>query len=248
MLLKPLNIPKGTGQFKTDKFGKTEEIMRSPLADMLKYQRAKLPGISVPDWTYVEQKDVYRQSWLKETSPYMNKFYYETIYRTIFNTINNFDIVLSCEKKLVSFPKLLEAANNKFGFNLSQIKNLNYDQVCDLLSKESKKRKEIKDELKIGVPEVEPMIKYQPGSQIVSQLTQGTQSMLAPILEPQKNINPVYGQIYNICLDPNSTKDEIINEALKMGLFEIIKTGKTKKIICRTLINYIETTQTNKLF
>lgn len=185
----------------------------------------------------------------------MGKLYYETIYRKIFNTLKYIDWNIVKRQKLLTQQQVLRVLVDEFGFNYDWIKKYNYEELCDLLIngiKESEKRKQLRDEsknlLKRDIPLLQPEILYQPGSHIVSQLTQMTKNLMVPTLEPQKNINLVYSDLYNLCSNPNSNINDIYDNAKNMGLSEIIKKQTTKKDICKTLINYIESTQTRSLF
>ncbi len=202
-------------------------VQRSPLSDLMKYYRKKMPGFGA--------------------TPYMPRMYYEAIYRKIFNTLINIDWAQACSKRLVSFQNIRNFVVRDFGFDYRQILKLNYKGLCNLLVQESERRRTVREELKEGIPMAQPIIAMQPGALAV-QLQAQTLGQFAPTMGPQPfPVNPIYQELYEICAtDSGETKAEILQMIITMGLSDIIAhlpRTTTKEEYCRVLKNYIETTQ-----
>ena len=208
------------------KKGKQKKVLVSPLAEMLEYPRAKLPGFS--------------------GGVYIFKLYYETIYRKVFNTQNKTNWIEGYKNGLESKDQLINVLVDKYGFNFQQLKGLTDEQLIEILSSELQRRSELRTELKENIPQLQPAITYQPRSIWIP----GQISMLnqfAPELKPYKEINLIYTDLYNLCLDPNSNIDQILKEADQLDLRSLVSTLTNKNDICRVLLNYVERTQTRKL-
>ena len=209
--------------------GKDKKIAKSPLSDLMSYKNYKLPGF--------------------KSKPYLPKIYYETIYRKLFNTLQNINWAEVCKGKLIKFPNLREIATQEFHFNYKIIKKYKYDQICGALQAESERRRKVKEKLIIKIPKRQPMIVYQPGSQIVTQMATTLGQFAQPVPTPQF-VKPIYQRIYNMC-SPNSndTKADILLEASYMGLSEILlklPQTATKGDFCRVIKRYIEEIEEKK--
>ena len=186
-----------------------------------------------------------------KTTPYMPKLYYEAIYRKLFNTMINIDWVQVCRQKLVYYPKLRQIAVSDFGFRYNDVKQLDYDQICDLLEQESKRRRAIQEELMAGVPEAQQVVALQPGGRIMRQVQAEAVKLrpgaFAPIAEPEREVKPQLQRLIAMCADPNVTREQIFDLAQEMDL-EILfarlpQAAPTKEDYCGVLKNYLERTQ-----
>jgi hypothetical protein len=195
---------------------------------------------------------------------YMPKYYYETIYRRIFNTLINVDWAQVCQQGLIDLPKLRMIAISDFSFPEDQVNQLDQIQICGLLEQESARRRGIREQLTIGIPEAQEAVKYQPGGAMMRQLQTEVAGLglgAAPTVEP-KPISPQLQRLIEMCEDPNTTREQIFALAQEMDLevllsrASIFSTGRlmssdvvsprllnenqTKEDYCRILRNYLE--------
>jgi hypothetical protein len=185
--------------------------------------------------------------------PYMNKSYYEAIYRRIFNTMIHVDWVQVCQQKLVELPDLKQIAITKFGFAEDDINRLEYEPICGLLEQESVRRRGIREELMLGVPQAQEVIAYQPGGRIARQaeaeMIAQYPGTFAAAEQPQlQQLDARFMRLYNICLSPESTKEDVMRIAQEMDLEVFLArlptAEQTKEGYCRVLQNYVERVET----
>jgi hypothetical protein len=185
---------------------------------------------------------------INSDEPYMNKSYYEAIYRRIFNTMINVDWVQVCRENLVELPKLKQIAVSNFSFRPDFIEPLQFGQLCDLLEQESRRRRAIQEELMLGVPQAQEVVMYQPGGRLARQteaeMIARYPGTFAEAAQQEKMISPQLQRLYAMCDDPNTTREQIFALAQEMDL-EILLTrfpgaAPTKDDYCRILQNYLE--------
>ena len=197
-------------------------------------------------------RDPTKKMWGLGLWSYLTKFYYETLYRKVFNTLINIDWVEVCRQNLARIEDLKRAAIVDFGLNREQIEPLEYDQVCDLLDQESKRRRTIREELTVGIPEAQAAVTLQPGGRLMQQAQTEAAArqpeMFAPVAEPEKEVKPELRRLIDMCADPEVTREQIFALAQEMDL-EILfarlpQAAPTKEDYCRVLKNYLERSST----
>ena len=71
---------------------------------------------------------------------YLPRRYYETLYRTIFNTLQYVDWHAVCEEGDLSPGIIRYIATNDFGIPLADVEHAEYDDICAMLERESQRR------------------------------------------------------------------------------------------------------------
>jgi len=171
-------------------------------------------------------------------TPYMPRAYYETIYRKLFNTPIYIDWREYCRRDKPKYVNLLRfLAINDFDYSISDIKQLSFQELCQKLSDESLRRRNIR--LAIGREAIElgPQIIYQPGSAFVKP---ERPELFASIVREQR-IRHEY-EVEQACQDPNVSKGYLTFLANRMGIRNLLPpnlNNVSKEQICRILQRYV---------
>ena len=213
---------------------------------------ALLPGEDIKRGAMIGLDEIKEGSYLyrqgqRGINSYLPKYYYEAIYRKLFNTMVNVDWAQVCQQNLVEYPKLQRIAVTEFNFDQTVITRLDYNEICGLLEEESKRRRAIREELTIGIPEAQAAVAFQPGGRLMmgamKEAIARQPEMFAPVAEPEKEVKPELRRLIDMCADPEVTRDHIFALAQEMDL-EILfarlpQAAPTKEDYCRVLQNYL---------
>lgn len=99
-----------------------------------------------------------------QTIPYARKTYYETIYRKLFNTLQNIDWAQVCRAQLVDENMIRFIAINDFHLDPNQVFRWTYRRLCERLDQVSAERRRTLKTLAEEAAQVAPTIILQPGS------------------------------------------------------------------------------------
>ncbi len=188
-----------------------------------------------------------------EGDSYLPKYYYEAIYRKIFNTLVNVDWKEVCRTNMVDIEKLRQISVTDFNYTEGMVSNLEYGELCDLLERESTERRNIKIELLEGIPAAQSAVLYRPGGKLMrdiqAQALTRPGGVFAPIEEKKsrdRDIDIFYNKVKEICSDKNSTRDDIFDIILDMDLLQLIlhlpRERHTKDVYCSIVENYMKST------
>ena len=181
---------------------------------------------------------------LRRVSDMLTPIYYGTIYRKIFGTITNVDWKAICKNKLQKYNILKFIAVNDFGLEYKYVKTLKYDELCSLLEKESRIKRQTRLEIGEEAKEIRSALLYQPGSVFVP-----TPSGFAPTETPEY-IQPEWQELANVCANPDSvSKDYLAFIASRMGVRKSLPkdlSNMSKDQICSMLLNYVKILRSGK--
>jgi hypothetical protein len=191
-------------------------------------------------------RDPTKKMWGFGNWSYFPKLYYETLYRKVFNTLINVDWVQVCRQNLARYDDLKNAAIEDFGLDRDTIEQLEYDQICDLLEQESKRRRSIREMLTSGIPKTQTDIVYQPGGTKMKQLYAEVAGLGlgAALPDEPKPISSQLQRLIGMCDDNDVTREQIFALAQEMDLEVLLArlsgSEQTKENYCRVLRNYLE--------
>ncbi len=180
---------------------------------------------------------------------YQPKYFYETIYRKIFNTLANIDWKEVCRLNIIDVNRLRDIAVSDFDFDRMFVDRVDYRNICDLLETESSRRRSVRAQLKEGIPEARDIIYYQPGGRMMrgAETIEMFASSKSTTRSESVSRKSAYERFYQMCSDPNITKDQIFELAQEIDLEVLLSrlpmAAPTKDDYCRVLQNYIERTQ-----
>ena len=167
---------------------------------------------------------------------YMSRFYYETIYRHFYQTVQFINWPLVCSRNLISEDIIRNIA--WYDYNIDE--SLSMKSLCIILSAtKSPLSIKIKTEL---LDNVEP-IKMQPGSLLVDRERRSQN-----LFEPQQRaefIEIAYQKIYNICSTiEDQNMEDVVQLIIELGIIDdkdlsCKLINKTKQQICLVIINYL---------
>ncbi len=179
-------------------------------------------------------------------NPYMPKVYYEALYRKLFTTLINVDWGRVCSQNLIGTEKLRNVAISDFHFDEYLVKRFEYKDLCNILQEESKRRRQLKDELKEIIPEARDVIYYRPGGRIM----RGAETIgmfKSEVKEPRDEKETSLDRLIQMCSDPDLTKEQIFELAQEMDLEILLSrlpmAAPTKDDYCGVLRNYLEQIQ-----
>ena len=172
---------------------------------------------------------------------YMPLWYYASIYRKIFGTMEYIDWKAICQNKLQKYNLLKFIAVNDFGLDYKYVRSLKYNQLCAVLTEESERRRRIRLGLGTEVGVVAPEVLYQPGTVFVPK-----PSVFAPT-ETTEYVPPEWQELANVCANPDTvSKEYLAFIAGRMGVRKSLPkdlTGMSNNQICKSLLNYVKLVQ-----
>ena len=170
---------------------------------------------------------------------YMPRWYYEALYRKIFNTLQNIDWIQLCREGGVSSDMLKYVAVSDFGLDWEEIQGFPDEVLCERLDAEARYRRMTMQQLAEEAKELAPALIFQPGSRWAQPETAGFAPGTMGFQEP--NIPEEWLEVEEAC-DPKvlakTPRGMLVFFANKMGIS--ILPGDTKEQICRKLIGHIE--------
>jgi len=172
-----------------------------------------------------------------EGQAYMPRAYYEALYRKIYNTPVYINWSTYCETQEPKYLNLIKfMAINDFDFKPSEIRNLKFSELCELLNDESMRRRKFLTSLANKAIELAPEIIYQPGSIFVK-----PEIFKKQVIE--KELKPEYQEIYNLCQDPQVTKGYLIYISELLGIRNYLPKNlyiTSKEKICHIIKQYLK--------
>lgn len=167
------------------------------------------------------------------------KLYYMTLYRKIFGTLGYIDWTLACQQRILGIENLRSVAQSDYCVPKSQVDQMDYDQLCNLISQLSiERRNNALARAKEAVEIFEPLI-YQPGNVhlVPSELTLARMGATAPKFHPTESV--IVPEIVTLCANPNSAdRRQLLNIASNLDL--PIRPDASNEEICRIINSYLQ--------
>lgn len=172
---------------------------------------------------------------------YMQRSYYETIYRRIFNTLAHVDWPRLCGTNQIDLATLRFVAISEFQMNPNEILPMTLQQLCQALISQIFLRRQLAEEIAEEAVERAPQIIYQPGSAFVR-----PESVAFQRSRPQV-VPASYQDIIDACNNLATTpKGYLIFLINRLGIRERLPqdlTTVSKEQLCRLLTRYVQLLQ-----